>query len=287
MLCKAGQQVPEGDDWVLEPKWDGHRVLVILDEDDEFDIRTRTGRSVAGKLPIIERQLIECLPPDTIVDGEVIAFNTSGEGPFCHPVGQVQSVMGSNRSDTEGELSLVIFDVLRLAGEDVTGKTWQERRDLLERMVVANTHVQLTPVADCREASHDNIVRLGFEGSVAKRKTSRYRQGARSDDWLKLKVHDTADVVVVGFKPGKAGSRWADGVGAFEVEILDDDGRRTGVFTTVKCGTDECHIAAHEHPEIYLGKVIEIMHMGQGESGKYRHPSFVRLRSDDDKQVVG
>jgi hypothetical protein len=80
---------------------------------------------------------------------------------------------------------------------------------------------------------------------------------------------------IVGFKPGKKGTSLEGKCGAFKLEMLP-----TGAKTTVKCGTDDRHADATDHPENWLGKIIEIKHHGIAANGVPRHPQFLRLRED-------
>lgn len=259
MLCKPADVVPEGPEWILEPKFDGWRAVVHRAECVRL-YAGRNGSDYSRRLVYIEDELLE-LPPDTAVDGELV-------GPSW---GHVQSVMTAGGAVTNyHDVKLVVFDVLRLSGHDLRAVPWRDRRALLEKLIGGRfQHVSLTPTGPSTPAAYDAIVGAGGEGVVCKRQDSRY-VNSRSGLWVKVKSKATCEATVVGFKQGDS---WK--VGSFEVELCDG-----GARTTVKCGTDERHQEADEHPERWLGVVIEIEHNGLSTNGIPRHPRFLRRRDD-------
>jgi ATP dependent DNA ligase-like protein len=94
-----------------------------------------------------------------------------------------------HRADANGStVTLVVFDDLAVGGEDVRGAPWSERRARLEDLLGgAEGAVRLTPVLDLNAELHDAVVADGWECTVAKRTTGRYRCGKRSSAWVKLK----------------------------------------------------------------------------------------------------
>jgi bifunctional non-homologous end joining protein LigD len=85
-------------------------------------------------------------------------------------------------------VTLVAFDALAIAGADLRTQPWHQRRERLERLLGGATGPpRLTPVLDASAAVHDALVRDGWEGTVAKRVSSRYRCGKRTNAWLRLK----------------------------------------------------------------------------------------------------
>jgi ATP-dependent DNA ligase len=281
MLCPSGgvDVPPEGEDWTYEAKIDGWRSACwITATNGVLMYGGRNGAEYTGKLPYIEQELQMLLPPDSAVDGELMGgavgwgdvqgVMTRGDGPHV-PTPAIPA------------LSYVIFDVLRVNGTDVRGLPWSTRRTLLEQASWEfGTHVKLSPTIPAAngEAVLASLLDQGFEGLVAKRRSGRYING-RSGLWEKCKPNYTADAIIVGFKPG-TGSLTGR-VGAFEIELLDENDKPNGVRTRVKCGTQERHDDATAHPERWLNHTIEITHLGLGEStGKPRSPNFSRRRDD-------
>lgn len=273
MLCVPADVVPEGPEWIIEGKLDGWRAVTHVEAERVRLFGGRNGSSYSGKLPYIEESLRALLPLDTAVDGELIG---GGAGQWNDVQGVMTRGAGPHAPSIHvPALTYVLFDVLRYEGEDVRSKPWHERRALLEGVYTGTPdHVRLSPYAEATQAQHEAFLALGLEGSVCKLKTSRYVAG-KSRCWPKIKPQDTADAKVIGFKPGKRGGKFDGKVGAFIVEMVD-----SGVQTTVKCGSDARHDEATDHPERWLGVVIELAHFGIQPSGKPKSPQFFRRRDD-------
>jgi ATP-dependent DNA ligase len=279
MLCTPADVVPEGPEWVLEGKLDGWRLIMHRTDDAVLTFAGRNGSEYHGKVPYIDAVLLDALPPDTVLDGELIGRKGWGD---------VQGVMtrgtgGHEPSAAIPALTLVVFDVLRVAGNDARALPWEKRRELLTQIEpnLDLDRVLIAPVGESTAAAHEEMLRLGLEGSVCKRIAARY-ENRRSAAWVKIKPQTTDEARIIGFKPGKPGTRWDGKVGAFEIEMLDNG----GVRTTVKCGTDERHEDATAHPENWLHTVIEIKHHGIQSSGVPRHPQFFRRRDDRTEPVA-
>ena len=71
MLAKLQEQIPEGDGWLYEPKWDGFRAIVFRDESGA-QIMSRDNKPLNRYFPELEPVLLESLPADTVLDGEVV-----------------------------------------------------------------------------------------------------------------------------------------------------------------------------------------------------------------------
>ena len=262
MLCKEPADkhapLPDAGGWIIEPKLDGWRFLFRQTEDGVQSFAGRNGSDRTGQLPMIERAL-DFLPVDTILDAEVVAGTTSSDVAYALAHG--------------GPLLAVVFDVLVVGGTDVCHLPWTTRRELLEATAEGfdYDHVMLSVVEPSEEHIHHDWLEGGFEGSVAKRRDSEYRPGARSSDWLKYKPQESAEAEVTGYKPGK-GSRTGT-VGAFEITMLED-----GVETS--CGCPPWLAAQIDAGESWIGRVIEVRHHGLTVTGKPRHPVFARRRED-------
>jgi ATP-dependent DNA ligase len=267
MLCKPGDGVPTGPEWVAEAKWDGWRIIIHVHDADRVQVFAgRNGNEYTGQLPYLQEAAGAMFPPDSVIDGELVGLAW----------GDAQSAMTLGEPVKGKPVKLVLFDVLRLAGHDLRSLEWLDRRSMLEQVFERHTSdvVQLNPVSNCSPEVHEAHLKAGFEGTVFKRKDSRY-VNSRSPAWVKLKPKQSDEARITGFKPGKTGTRWEGKVGAFEIEMLD-----SGARTTVKCGTDARHEEAHSNPERWLNVVIEITHLGLGATGVPRSPNFSRRRDD-------
>ncbi|WP_127792127.1 ATP-dependent DNA ligase [Agromyces sp. LHK192] len=206
MLAVPGKPgLVTGDDWALEWKWDGIRVLARVDG-DRVRLLSRSGRDETARYPELAG-LARVLRADALVDGEIVALDDEGRPDF----GRLQPRMNVTGSREIAELAasvpvrLLLFDVLEIAGSPTIDEPWSQRRERLERLVRAGADapVEVPALAEgTPQAALDEARALGLEGLVAKRRTSRYRPGARSADWVKLKLTRTQDVVIGGYRRG-------------------------------------------------------------------------------------
>ncbi len=119
----------------------------------------------------------------------------------------------------------MVFDLLRLFGEDLTGQPWSARRELLERLDLAGRSWQVPEVHDDGALLLRVTAEQGLEGVVSKRRSARYLPGRRSPDWRKVAHRRTYSVVVGGWRPEVgSGASSAGRLGAVLVGLPDGDG---------------------------------------------------------------
>ena len=170
MLSRSGP-LPSGQTWRFELKWDGFRAIVSTE--DGLRVRSRRGWDMTHAVP----ELAE-LPSGLILDGELVAWS-EGEPWFpdvCHRV--------LNR-DLTIPLTLVVFDVLWVNGEDMTSAPFSERRATLERLELNGPDWATSDVFEDGDALFTAVCQHGLEGVVAKRLDSRYGPNRRG--WIKTK----------------------------------------------------------------------------------------------------
>lgn len=189
---KAGTgALPRGEAWVYEPKWDGHRALVRL-RGDRVDVVSSTGKERAQTWPWIGAALPALVDADdAVLDGEVVAYGDDGR----HSFGLV------GRPDRRH--ALVLFDLLQLAGADLTAEPWHVRRALLEEHVRPAGPVSITPISDDAELIEAATRAQRFEGVIAKRRDSLYVPGTRASSWVKTKWRHQQEFVIGGYKTGE------------------------------------------------------------------------------------
>lgn len=231
MLAKATDHLPDGDDLVFEPKWDGFRCIVFRDG-DEIELGSRNDKPLTRYFPELLDPLREALPPRCVLDGEVVVA-TGGRlefdllGQRIHP-----AASRINRLAAETPASFVAFDLLALDDLDARDVPFGERRRLLERVLAdARPPVHLTPATTDRSTAADWFVRFegaGFDGVMAKPAGDPYVSDKRVV-W-KVKHQRTADVVVAGYRVHKDGA----GVGSLLLGLFDGDGtlHHIGVATS-------------------------------------------------------
>lgn len=278
---KAGQSVDAlAAGTIAEPKMDGWRLLVHVAEDGTH-LYARSAKEYTGSLPKIEAELAKHLPPGTWLDCEAVAFTVS-DGIVTHEWGVVQSVLGSGTAKAAGaqdKITLVAFDLISHGGVDARPLPFAQRRELLERIFDGKpfSRVMLCPQMQTSSASLDAALAHGFEGIMIKTLSAPYASGKRGKGQTKVKPQATLDGVIIGYKDGANG--FTGLVGALVIGQHNADGELVEVL---RCsGMDMAtrqKISADR--DAYLGKVIEVKHMGQMPSGGYRHPQFNRFRPD-------
>ena len=177
MLASSGDRPARGDAWLHEVKWDGYRALARLADGEPY-LWSRRGQDLAERFPRILNDLGRGLrSPNCVVDGEVVAFDEHGVPRF----NLVQKA--------EGAISLLLFDVLELEGDDLCDLPLEQRREILEGLVdETSATVRLSRAFDDGEGLLAAARERGLEGVISKRRASKYVPGARSRDWVKVKA---------------------------------------------------------------------------------------------------
>jgi bifunctional non-homologous end joining protein LigD len=197
MLATRGDRVP-GAGWVHEVKWDGMRVLVDR-EASGLRIWSRNENDVTVSFPELHR--LAGVADDFLLDGEVVAL---GEGvPSFGALADrmhVQDAARARRLAETNPVTLIVFDLLRLHGEDLCGVPFAERRERLEALGLDDVAWQVPPTYDDGEMLLGAAEQQGLEGIVSKRLASPYRPGQRTRDWLKFPIRPTGSYVIGGFR---------------------------------------------------------------------------------------
>lgn len=193
MAAVAVKQLPEGEDWLYEVKWDGYRALIIKD-DDQVVIHSRNHKDLTPMYPGIAAAAQKLAADRTVLDGEIVALDESGRPAF-----QALQHRGSN---PKHRIVLYAFDVLHMNGRDLAAEPIENRRALLPKLVGQNPFIRVSDDLPGTAVQVIEAVRsLGLEGVVAKRRGSVYQPGERSRDWLKLKLENQQEFVIGGFRP--------------------------------------------------------------------------------------
>ncbi len=298
MLATPADRVPHGDAWAHEVKWDGMRVLVDV-RDGAVTVWSRTGRDVTAAYPELDA-LAEAYD-DMLLDGEVVAMD--GGRPSFHALADRMHVSSRPRALRlvgTRPVTLMVFDLLRLFGQDVTGQPWSTRRALLEKLDLTGPHWQVPPVYDDGEQLLAATAEQGLEGIVSKRRGASYAVGRRSPDWRKHAHRTTYSAVVGGWRP-ESGSQGR--LGAVLVGLPDGEGgwRFAGRVGSGLAGAEGERLLArfrgHERatspfsdevPRLDAGGtrwldptvVVEVRTLELTGAHRLRQPSYLGVRAD-------
>jgi DNA ligase D-like protein (predicted ligase) len=196
MVAQVVQQLPEGDDWVYEVKFDGYRALLIKSP-TAVQIRSRNDKDLTARYPDVAAGARRLRGATVVVDGELVAVDASGRPSF-----QALQHRGTNPGHS---VVFYAFDLLHLDGADLTRLPLVKRRTRLPA-VLKDSGILLSESLRGTVAQIASAVRgLGLEGVIAKRKDSRYEADQRTGAWLKLKLDRQQELVVGGYRPGPHG----------------------------------------------------------------------------------
>ncbi|HEX2188657.1 MAG TPA: non-homologous end-joining DNA ligase [Longimicrobiaceae bacterium] len=310
MKATLGTEVPPGEGWVYEVKYDGVRVLAHAAA-DEARLVTRNGREKTGQFPEVVAALREAARAaghPLVLDGELVALVRGRPARFQEIQDRVHLADAEQvrERSASAPAALVVFDLLADGGEVLLGRPWSERRARLEACLGgASPHLRVSEVLRGGGARAVERARsAGWEGVIAKRTDGRYRPGKRSDDWLKLKVEFRQEFVVGGwtdpqrsrphlgsllvgyFREGEL--VFAGGVGTgFDREGLRKMRERLDALAAEESpfrDPPRTRVPAHwVRPET----VVELKFAEWTADGRLRQPVFLGLRDDKDAREVG
>jgi ATP-dependent DNA ligase len=226
MLAELSRELPDGEGWLYEPKWDGFRALVFWDGADLL-IQSRDLKPLGRYFPELEAGLKQALPQACVLDGEVVIVDKSAGGGLDFEALQQRIHPAESRirllaRDTPAEF--VAFDVLAVGSDELASRPLAQRRAALERLLsAARPPLHLTPATTDRAQAEDWFERFegaGLDGVVAKRLEEPYQPGART--MRKVKHQRTVDCVASGFRWHKEGHGTA--IGSVLLGLYDEHG---------------------------------------------------------------
>jgi bifunctional non-homologous end joining protein LigD len=308
MLCALDGATLVDPERLYELKLDGVRIVADK-RGPQVALRYRNGRSATASYAEIARA-VSLLPiDDALLDGEIVTFDAEGKPSFerLAPRIHAQRPLDIEHARANVPVVYLVFDLLALAGRDLTGLPLVERKRILSQLVRGRGLVRvLDHIEDDGSALYDFCRRERLEGVVAKRKQAPYRVGPRrTTDWVKLKVERDDDFIVIGYVTG-LGARKSLGalcLGVYVQGQLQYRGRvGSGLSdTTIRLLLDELpaleqaaypgHGDVPEDPGTENARwvkpqlVVQVRYHGFTEEGRLRAPVFLGLRPDVDAKA--
>ena len=201
MLAKRVAEVPEGDEYLFEPKWDGFRAIIFRDG-EEIVLQSRDGKSLNRYFPEVVSTLLEQLPERCVVDGEIVIAAQRGLDFDAlqlrvHPAASRVRLLAE-----QTPASVVLFDLICVGDEDLSDQPTEVRvRRLTEMLKDAKPPVYQTSSTRDRKVALDWFKRFegaGLDGVMAKPLAGTYQPDKRA--MLKVKHERDCDCVVAGFR---------------------------------------------------------------------------------------
>jgi ATP-dependent DNA ligase len=221
MLAKLADELPTGD-YLYEPKWDGFRAIAFRDKEDVY-LQSRDLRPLDRYFPELHQALLERLPKNCVVDGEIVIATTRGLDFDALQLRLHPAASRVQKLAKETPSSFIAFDVLAIGARNLMDKPQEARRAALEKLLLnGKAPIHVTPATRDRTIALDWLTRFegaGLDGVIAKPESGRYLPGKRA--MIKVKHARTAECVVAGFRWHKSGK---DAVGSLLLGLYDDSG---------------------------------------------------------------
>lgn len=306
-------ELPTGDGWAYELKWDGMRIVARCDPAARSapgagggtKLWSANGREVTGSYPELAG-LGALVGVPAVLDGEAVVLDEEGQPSFGRLQNRMHVTAPSGQLMAQHPVVYLVFDLLELDGRPLVDLPYTTRRRLLRELVDDGPVVRVPPsIEGGGQGEGAALLELarqrGLEGVVAKRLDSRYQPGGRSRDWIKVKVRLHQELVVGGWLPGQGAL--AGQIGSLLVGYHEDGpgGERVLRFAgAVGSGLTDKHrqrlqprlrarptspfaaVPPLLKPPSWVEPdvVVEVSYGSWADDGLLRHPVFLGIRDD-------
>jgi bifunctional non-homologous end joining protein LigD len=199
MLAKLHDEPFDDPDWIYEIKWDGYRAIAETGKKG-LRLYSRNGLSFSNAYPVVYEELKK-IKKAAILDGEIVALDTKGKPNF-----QLIQQYGENPNVS---LCYYVFDCLSVNGKSIENKPLIERKGILKKLLPESDVVKYCDHVEGQGKAFFKAMRKKhLEGMIAKRADSRYIEGSRSSDWLKVKNVIIEEAVIAGYTEPRGGRKY-------------------------------------------------------------------------------
>ena len=300
-LATLVDEVPAGNGWMHEIKFDGYRAMIAAKGED-VRVYTRSGKDWTDKFASLVEAIAALDLPACLIDGEIVAYDAKGNPDFS----TLQQVLkrGHGSQSAHDALVLHAFDLLSLDGEELTKLPNIERKERLEALLAtAEPPIYVADhIIGAGEKLYESICRAGQEGIIAKAIDAPYRH-SRSKAWVKVKCTRRQEFVIVGWKASKAKGRpfasllmaqnegddlvYKGNVGTgFTSEELDELAAKMKRLERKTPPVETDTASARGVTWLTPKLVAEVAFAEFTADGNIRHGSYLGLRSDKDARSV-
>ena len=300
-LATLVDDVPAGNGWMHEIKFDGYRAIVAA-KGDAVRVYTRSGKDWTDKFAPLVKAVAALDLPACLIDGEIVAYDSKGNPDFS----TLQAVLkrGHGSQSKADKLAFHAFDLVELDGEDLAPLTNIERKERLEALLAtAEPPVHVADhVIGSGERLYDAMCRAGQEGIIAKKIDAKYRH-SRSKAWVKVKCTKRQEFVIVGWKKSNSKGRpfaslllaqnerdtlvYKGNVGTgFTTDEMDDLAAKMRRLERKTAPVETDTASARGVTWLTPKLVAEIAFAEFTADGNVRHGSYLGLRSDKPAKAV-
>jgi bifunctional non-homologous end joining protein LigD len=309
MYATIGTDVPSDDGWSFEPKYDGMRALAFISP-TRVRLMTRNGKDKAAQFPEVTAALLALARRrrrPMVLDGEVVALEHNRPGRFQSLQGRFQLKSSTDIAEAAHRTpaAMFVFDLLADGDELLVSEPQARRRARLERVVSRNgSTIRLSESSPNGSRMLSRARTGGWEGVIAKRAASLYVPGARSRDWLKLKLQHREEFVVGGYTEPRRSRPYLGAIllgyfdtegrlqyvghtgGGFNRETLSEMWERLEPLEQPRCPFAEMPPTNERAHWVRPKVVVEVKFAEWTTDGRLRQPIFLGARDDKDARDV-
>lgn len=312
MLAEVAKKPFDGNrEWLFEVKWDGERCLAIVKNNKTKNLQlfSRYNKNLTDKYPELAELTNLIQGKSVVLDGEICVLDKKGLSRFE----LLQQRIGLSRVETIAErmqkypVHFFVFDILELNGRMLTALPLIERKKILKKILREGKFVHLTDFQIGKGLLYYKAAKkLGLEGIIAKKVASPYKMGARSRDWLKIKIVNEEEFVIGGWTEGKGARcrtigalllgyydkekklKFAGHVGTgFNSDDLFELEKRLKPLEILRCPFVICPKTNTRPRWVKPRLVCQVRFAERTEAGFLRQPVYLGLRKDKKaKEVV-
>ncbi len=294
-LAARVEKPPAGEAWIHEIKYDGYRLIASV-SGESVRLYTRNGLDWTGKFQTVADALAAMNLKDVLIDGEVAVAHANGRTDFA-------SLQKSLEHGVAKGVSYFAFDLLAEGAKDLRRLPLSERKQRLAKLLAkAKSPIRLSPYfegggPDVLEAFREK----GLEGVVSKRAGSTYQSG-RTNAWLKVKLVNEQEFIVIGYQPSAKGRAFAS------LMLADREGGKLVYRGNVGTGFNDKSLASISQKLALIGRakpalivprlaakgakwvepklVAQVKYAELTGDGAVRHGVFLGLRGDKSAKEV-
>jgi DNA ligase D-like protein (predicted ligase) len=204
MLSDNRDIPPIGDEFIYEIKWDGIRALVTL-EDENITIRSRNQNDVTQQFPELQLGSQAFRATNGVFDAEIVCLDSTGKPVFKRVINRLMTNGATNieKLSKTNPVYCYVFDCLYLDGRSIINESLMKRKEWLKDCIRPETAYRMSEHVEDGTSLFNAAKDHALEGIMAKKRDSKYLPGKRSDHWLKIKVRQTTEFVIIGYTQGK------------------------------------------------------------------------------------